>query len=760
MTARQSIYFIRHGQKQASQTHNSIKNKNLRLTSVGLFQSRVVAQFLKTLDIKQVYSSDYPRAIDTANITSKLLGLPVVIKNGFGERILFTHEVDDKISKREFIKSQKDWSYRNSGGESLISVTERFTRTVNEVLADSNNDTAVFTHGRALQTYLSNNFPGVDFDLVSLIISPGDVYRVDYENGVPVDWSFVFAPAEFDSLVGKTISTLADTLVIRKLQTKKILKTHILDEVSGHNIPANIYEKESLDLLQSIGLSVPGKRKLLGQGRYISMNYISGDTFGDLLSGGKDTLNISKKAGTLLRIFHDKINKNTDNLTIEINTPNANLNAQCAINFNALTSKLCNEKLQSPFSKAVRLAEGIILKNPQYLQSPDIIYGDFKPDNLVVGSHGIYLIDPHLSYGRLSCDVGKMISRLYLINPKKASENIDSFLSGYKPTANMLREIRHMAGMDILNTYSRIVAKNQLSDKTDILSHRQTLKNIEYCISQVVPSLFNDSEIVILRHLDDIQDFRVHYRNTPIIETEKEKVPFISASILEKLKDENKKKIHIITSPQVRAEYTAKLIVDAVRSRSLDIEVTISKDVKIMDLYHGRYVIPEDYVVGEKLPALSISNRVYTEQTFTYRNLDYRNGDPLEGAYPSLEGLFSEYGETQRSFSIRFYDFIESFLEDVAERSDTLFVIVAHTAIVFRLFELSYLIKDIATSSGGVDLGELSFLEWGQAYRLDRNPGNQLFIAPGEMKYLDIGHMLGYSWRFKDEVDYLRKTAP
>lgn len=312
-----------------------------------------------------------------------------------------------------------------------------------------------------------------------------------------------------------------------------------------------------------------------------------------------------------------------------------------------------------------------------------------------------------------------------------------------------------MAGMDILNTYSRLNVKNQLSNDMGIPSHQRTIQNMERCLKEVVPALFNSKDLIILRHLDDVQDFRVHYRNTPIIDGEEKKVPQISHTILSAAVLHGMRKVHFISSSQLRAVDTAKLVAAEIAKNTPSIKTAITLDDRIKDLYHGRYVIPENYMSGSKLPALSIANKVYVEQTFNNKNIDYRNGDPLGGKYPVLEDMFSEYGESQRSFSARFYEFMDYFLKKLDASTDTLFVIVAHTAIAFRLFETKYLVEEVADCHSIIPIGELTFHEWKQAARLDKNPGNQLFISPGEIKQIDLAGLIGYSWRFMDEVKYL-----
>lgn len=758
MTGMRSIYFIRHGEKEASSTYNSISNKKLELTRNGKEQAERISVYLASCDIEHIYSSDYSRALQTSKPTSDRLHLPVAIDKRLGERVLLTEDTSAAVSKSEFIKSQRDWSYRAPGGESLEEAVMRFDQAVGSLLLNTDGAVAIFTHGRVLQSYLAKILNSRELSAAQLIIGNGDVYRVDYIDNEPVKLRRVFAPIK-DTASYDQVPTMADTIVVRNLAAKKVLKTHIFKQSRGHNVQANIYEKNSLDLLHSIGQKIPGNRKLLDHGCYISMNYILGRNFGDLITEKDDVTRCAVNLGKTLRDMHDKINDPSLSIPFQINPADSNLNSQCALNFSELTAKNTNSShaghLKSIFLSNLSIASATLDANPNYLDAPEIVHGDFKPDNIIVGSSSTYLVDPHLSYGRISCDLGKMIARLYLTKPETAPANVAALLAGYKPSANILKEIRHMAGFDILNTFSRLVAKNQLAPIDGIISHKLTLDNLEHCMREVVPALFGDAHILILRHLDDIQDFNVSYRNTPIVDEERVKVPGIVNSVLTSFDLLQKKRIKFIISPQIRAKQTADLVIDGIRKARKDIDMDIFEDKRILDLYHGEYVVPSSYRVGEKLPALGIANKAYTEQTFGHKNIDYRNGDPMDGRYPELVGLFSKYGESQREFSLRFYDFIESLINDVSTNNDTLYVIVAHTAIVFRLFELSYLINELVDTRGSVAIGDLSFREWEQAFKLDLNPGHQKFIDHGEIKTLDISNMVGYPWRFMDERTYL-----
>ena len=259
---------------------------------------------------------------------------------------------------------------------------------------------------------------------------------------------------------------------------------------------------------------------------------------------------------------------------------------------------------------------------------------------------------------------------------------------------------------------------------------------------------------LILRHLEDVQDFRVEDRDTPILTKELKKVPTIVTSIANELRG-SKVKIHFISSPQLRAQHTLKSVVKGLSKLLPNTLVTFETDTRIRDLYHGKYVVPSDYVPGEKLPAVSLANNIYNQQTFEKKNLDYHNGDSLKGKYPELEGLFDQVGETQRSFSSRFYEFVYDFLVQINDNPDTLYVIVTHTAIVFRLFELVALFnQQDSQNQWQVEPGQLTFYEWDSMRYLEHSP-DKLFVYPGDVKHINLEILFKYRQKFSLEIDHL-----
>lgn len=751
------VYFVRHGEKQNSPSHNSILNRDLELTKTGVSQAELAGRYLTSTGILHVYSSHYKRAKQTAEIISELTKTTISTDLHFGERVLFIRDVSSGLAKKEFIKSQKDWDYKTNGGESLNESVVRFSKGVNNIIRSSDLSTvAIVTHGRILQSYLKQIFIDSGFGESDLIINFCDIYKVEYDNDIPISYNFVFSPLNDKLDLRNKITTLAQTLVAKSLDNK-IFKTHLFNNYA-HDIQSNIYEKKSLDLIAACGLPIPKDVELLNIGKWLTMDFASNRNLGDLLSKSADVRINLKEIGQLIRQFHDKCGKSMiANNKISIRQSNQLFNSQCALNFKELTLSNKTKPPQkeqlnySLFKTGVKLASKTLLLNPQYLENVDLIYGDLKPDNILIEDKKIFFIDPLLSYGRKSCDLGKMVARLYLTNFELAEDNINAFFDGYQVDSLMKKEIYDMAAFDILNTYSRALAKGYLSRSIEIPSHKKTILNMGKSLKLVNDILSRKYNILILRHLEDIQDFRVHYRNTPIIPSEKEKALGIAELINDFAKKSNKTKVCFISSEQLRAIETAKLIDDKLSQLDSNLYTNLDIDNRIRDLYHGEYTIPDNYQIGQKLPALTISTKCYIDQTFNKRNIDYRNGDTYDNTYPNLNGLFRSFGETQRSFSVRFYSFMADFLSKIEAEPNTLFIIVAHTAIAFRLFELS-LIENYSQ----IKLGDLTFEEWSQASRLDRDPSNQLFISPGEAKKLNLVNIIDQRCRFIEEVVFLK----
>lgn len=160
------IDFIRHGQ-----THFNIAGINNGqamddfLTEEGINQANET--FTKiSKDYTEIYSSDLPRARQTAEIINKKLNLSIQYDERLRERdtghLTGKTWIDIGLEIKKIDKDQK-YNYHKEGGESVDDVKERLFSFINDILLNKKDKKIlVVTHGgiiRLLHHLLSNKNP-------------------------------------------------------------------------------------------------------------------------------------------------------------------------------------------------------------------------------------------------------------------------------------------------------------------------------------------------------------------------------------------------------------------------------------------------------------------------------------------------------------------------------------------------------------------------------------------------------------------------
>ena len=163
------IYLIRHG-RQCSK----LCNVNVDLCEEGFRQAALLGQRLAKANIDKVYSSDYLRAVQTAQAANLYWNAeheidPQLREISFGEMEGLSDEViAERFAefKAEQIKLEKDLAY--PGGECAADVVKRALPVLLEITENGGRNVAVVTHGgviRSLAAYLI----GMDLAKVRLI---------------------------------------------------------------------------------------------------------------------------------------------------------------------------------------------------------------------------------------------------------------------------------------------------------------------------------------------------------------------------------------------------------------------------------------------------------------------------------------------------------------------------------------------------------------------------------------------------------------
>ena len=136
------------------------------LDGVGEEQAAALAEYLlenqSKYDIQRIYSSDLPRAMQTAQAVADKLGLPIIEKSGFrevnnGALAGMANEEADRLYPELYWK-RLGWEEKYPGGESPKDFYNRIYsawKSFSEKLKSENENVLLITHGGVIQVILS-----------------------------------------------------------------------------------------------------------------------------------------------------------------------------------------------------------------------------------------------------------------------------------------------------------------------------------------------------------------------------------------------------------------------------------------------------------------------------------------------------------------------------------------------------------------------------------------------------------------------------
>jgi probable phosphoglycerate mutase len=154
------IIAVRHGETSWNVDARIQGQLDIQLNDTGRWQARRVGDALSSEDLTAVYSSDLGRAHETARAIADVAGIAVVAHPGLRERRfgMFEGKTFDEIHQ-SWPDHAHNWKKRipewepPQGGESLLQLRERVTRTVSDLAArHSGEQIAVVAHGGVLDT--------------------------------------------------------------------------------------------------------------------------------------------------------------------------------------------------------------------------------------------------------------------------------------------------------------------------------------------------------------------------------------------------------------------------------------------------------------------------------------------------------------------------------------------------------------------------------------------------------------------------------
>ena len=158
------LYLIRHGQVDGYERFPVYGHTDVNLTETGILQIRHLAERLRLVEMKSVYSSDLKRSADSARLIGQfhdvpIHSLPELREMYFGDWEGMTLEEIRKGFPEELKKRQSDLvHYRAPGnGESVKDFAERISSCFERIMKEnSSEDMAIVAHGAVNRVILCN----------------------------------------------------------------------------------------------------------------------------------------------------------------------------------------------------------------------------------------------------------------------------------------------------------------------------------------------------------------------------------------------------------------------------------------------------------------------------------------------------------------------------------------------------------------------------------------------------------------------------
>lgn len=190
-----TLYLIRHAQSLPSET---VHHTQWPLSPRGTRQAEALAGLLSPLRIRALYSSPFPRCLQTIDPFARRTGLPVVVRDGLRERLLSQTPI--RGLEPIWVRSWDDFSFALLGCETSTEASARFIDAIEAVLEASGEDTVgVCTHGNVIGLFLHHLDPAYGREDAERITNP-DVFRLRID-GTTCVWDDRFALPGLEEIV-------------------------------------------------------------------------------------------------------------------------------------------------------------------------------------------------------------------------------------------------------------------------------------------------------------------------------------------------------------------------------------------------------------------------------------------------------------------------------------------------------------------------------------------------------------------------------
>ncbi len=154
-----TIILVRHGETEANRLKCFAASDDIELTDVGRQQAHEQGRAIRArFHPARVYSSEFTRALQTAEIVARELGLTVEVLPGIHERDFGSlrgapyHEMGALMRSDRDYDAAKRWLWTPPGGESLDAVQRRALAALQAVGANCGGEAVVVvSHGAVME---------------------------------------------------------------------------------------------------------------------------------------------------------------------------------------------------------------------------------------------------------------------------------------------------------------------------------------------------------------------------------------------------------------------------------------------------------------------------------------------------------------------------------------------------------------------------------------------------------------------------------
>ena len=153
------LYVARHGETQWNAENKICGRTDLPLTPKGMEQAQLLAQKTAGLKIDRILSSPMIRAIQTAEPTARIQGLPIQTDERLIEQDYGIYEGKDRQDPG-FLANKRQFAYKYPGGESMMQLAYRVYGLLEELKNAKSEETVLLVcHGgicRVIRTYFED----------------------------------------------------------------------------------------------------------------------------------------------------------------------------------------------------------------------------------------------------------------------------------------------------------------------------------------------------------------------------------------------------------------------------------------------------------------------------------------------------------------------------------------------------------------------------------------------------------------------------